>query len=92
MGCRLSSLEYGVTLLEFYSGLCVNYDFIRCLKQLDIILIMSCNVISTGLPLGLFSTDVFWNHSCLPVFIILADSRLFDEKTLAAADVHMYAG
>ena len=28
---------------------------------------MYCNVKSTGLPLGLFSTDVFWNHSCLLV-------------------------
>ena len=39
---------------------------------------MYSNVISTGLPLGLFSTDAFWNHSCLPVFIIPAASRLFD--------------
>ena len=39
---------------------------------------MYSNVISTGLPLGLFSTDAFWNHSCLPVFIIPAGSRLFD--------------
>ena len=39
---------------------------------------MYSSVKSTGLPLGLFSTDVFWNHSCLPVFIIIADSRLFD--------------
>ena len=39
---------------------------------------MYSDVISTGLPLGLFSSDAFWNHSCLPVFIIPADSRLFD--------------
>ena len=45
---------------------------------LNINLIMYSNVISTGLPLGLFSTDAFWNHSCLPVFIIPAGSRLFD--------------
>ena len=39
---------------------------------------MSSNVKSTGLPLGLFCTDVFWKHSCLFVIIIPADSRLFD--------------
>ena len=33
---------------------------------------MYSSVKSTDLPLGLFSTDVFWNHSCLPVFIIVA--------------------
>ena len=39
---------------------------------------MYSDVKSTGLPLGLFSTNVFWSHSCLPVFIIPVDSRLFD--------------
>ena len=38
---------------------------------------MYSSVKSTGLPLGLIGTDVFWNHSCLLVFIIPADSRLF---------------
>ena len=38
---------------------------------------MYSNVKGTDLPLGLFST-LFWKHSCLPVFIIPADSRLFD--------------
>ena len=41
------------------------------------ILVVYSNVKSTGLPLGLFSTDVFWNHSCLPVVIIPSNSRLF---------------
>ena len=39
---------------------------------------MYCNVKSTGLPLGLFSTLMFSRNSCLPVFIIPSDSRLFD--------------
>ena len=43
-----------------------------------IVLIMYISLKNTGLPLVLFSTDFFWNHSSLPVFIIPADSRLFD--------------
>ena len=35
---------------------------------------MYCNVKSTGLPLGLFSTLMFSGNSCLPVFIIPSDS------------------
>ena len=35
---------------------------------------MYCNVESTGLPLGLFSTDVFWNRNC---FVVIY-SRLLD--------------
>ena len=62
----------------FIGRYCFKYDFIGCLIQLDIILRMYCNIKSTGLPLGLFSTDVFWNHSCLAVFLFLAHSTLFD--------------
>ena len=38
---------------------------------------MYSNVKSTGLPLGLFSTLMFSGNSCLPVFIIPLNSRLF---------------
>ena len=34
---------------------------------LDMILAVYCNVICTGLPLGLFSTDVFWKRNCFVV-------------------------
>ena len=47
----------------FIGRYCFKYDFIRCLMLnivlLNIVLIMYSNVISTGLPLGLFSTLVF---------------------------------
>ena len=31
------------------------------------ILVVYSNVESTGLPLGLFSTDAFWNRNCFVV-------------------------
>ena len=47
----------------FVARYCFKYD----LMWLNIILIIYCNVKSTGLPLGLFSTDAFWNCYCFVV-------------------------